>query len=73
MAHFAKISESNIVEEVLVVPNEHEEDGESYLHSLGLEGRWVQASYNWNFRGRFAAIGWPYDEENDVFTGPAAK
>jgi len=69
MAHFAKVEEG-IVVHVLVVSDEHENNGESYLHSIGLEGRWIQTSYNWRFRGRFAAIGWPYDEENDVFTGP---
>jgi hypothetical protein len=73
MAHFAKVDENNIVVDVLVVPDEHEHEGEAYLHGLGLLGRWIQTSYNWNFRGRFAAIGWPYDENNDVFTGPEQR
>ena len=51
MAHFAKIDENNIVVEVLVVPNEEEHRGEEYLNELGLEGRWIQTSYNENFRG----------------------
>jgi len=72
MAHFAKI-EDGIVTNVVVVDNEHEENGEEYLNSLGLEGRWVQTSYNANFRGKYAAIGDEYDEENDVFVGPVVE
>lgn len=69
MAHFAKI-ENGIVTEVLVVDNEHEADGEAYLNSLGLEGTWVQTSYNGNIRGKFAGKGDTYDAKNDVFVSP---
>ena len=66
MAHFAKI-ENGIVTEVVVVDNEHEQYGEQYLNDLGLSGRWVQTSYNGNFRGKFAGIGDTYDENADEF------
>lgn len=66
MAHFAKI-ENNIVTHVVVVDNEHEANGEAYLNSLGLEGTWVQTSYNKNFRKIFASIGDIYDSKNDWF------
>jgi hypothetical protein len=66
MAHFAKI-EDGLVTAVVVVDNEHEADGEAYLNSLGLEGTWVQTSYNGNFRGRYAAVGDTYDAEADEF------
>jgi hypothetical protein len=66
MAHFAKI-ENGIVTNIVVVDNEHEEYGEEYLNSLGLEGKWIQTSYNANFRVKYAAIGDEYDEENDWF------
>lgn len=66
MAHFAKI-ENEIVTNVVVVDNEHEADGEAYLNSLGLDGVWVQTSYNAGFRGKFAAIGDRYDVELDEF------
>lgn len=72
MAHFAKI-ENGLVTEVLVVANEHEENGEAYLHSLGLEGQWVQTSYNGNFRGKYAGIGDTYDAEQDIFISPAVE
>lgn len=72
MAHFAKI-ENGIVTNVLVVDNEHEADGEAYLNSLGLEGQWVQTSYNNNFRGKFAAIGDAYDAVADEFIAPVVE
>ena len=56
MAHFAKIVDG-IVTEIVVVDNAHEANGEAYLHSLGLDGKWVQTSYNANFGKKFAAIG----------------
>lgn len=59
MAHFAKI-EDGIVTAVLVVDNEHEANGEAYLNGLGLEGKWVQTSYNASFGKKFAAIGDTY-------------
>ena len=71
MAHFAKINENNIVELVLVVDNSEEHRGQEFLaEDLGLGGRWIQTSYNANFRGKYAGIGDIYDEENDVFLSP---
>jgi hypothetical protein len=77
MAHFAKINENNQVVMVTVVDNiniidssgnESEQLGNAFLNSIaGLEGRWVQSSYNGNFRGVHASIGDIYDETNDVF------
>ena len=69
MAHFAKI-EAGIVTQVVVVDNEHEADGEAYLNSLGLEGTWVQTSYNGNIRGKYAGIGDTYYAELDIFKAP---
>jgi hypothetical protein len=74
MAHFARIDDDNIVTEVVVVANEIEDRGEEFLsQDLGLGGRWVQTSYNNNFRGTFAAIGYSYDEANDVFVAPVTE
>jgi hypothetical protein len=72
MAHFAKI-EDGLVTQVVVVDNEHEADGEAYLNSLGLDGTWVQTSYNGNIRGKYAAIGDTYDEVADVFVSPVVE
>lgn len=72
MAHFARIDENNIVTEVLVVDNSLEHRGEDFLaNELGLGGRWIQTSYNNNFRRRFASPGYLYDETNDVFIEPS--
>ena len=67
MAHFAKI-ENDIVTNVIVIDNSVETDGALYItDTLGFEGEWIQTSYNSNFRGNYAGIGFTYDRENDVF------
>lgn len=77
MAHFAELDDNNIVQRVIVVNNEVllDEDGIEQ-EAIGIKfcqdllgGRWVQTSYNNNFRGTFAGIGFKYDEINDVFIG----
>ena len=60
MAHFAKI-ENGVVQQVVVVDNSHEAYGEKYLNDLGLEGTWVQTSYNANFGKKYAGIGDTFD------------
>jgi hypothetical protein len=71
MAHFAKIDDNNIVEEVLVIDNELEHRGEDFLaNELGLGGKWIQTSYNNNFRKQYAGVGYFYDEINDIFVSP---
>lgn len=70
MAHFAKVNENGIVENVIVVDNknaETEQEGKDFIASIGLEGNWVQTSYNRNFRNQFAGIGDIYDSVNDIF------
>lgn len=70
MAYFAKINDTNIVLEVIAVSNEtldyltfpeSEPVGQAFIASLGLEGEWLQTSYNANFRGVYAGIGFTYD------------
>ena len=71
MAHFAEIDSDNKVLRVLVVDNEQEHRGQEFLaEELGLGGTWIQTSYNNNFRGKFAGIGYTYDPVNDVFIEP---
>lgn len=72
MAHFAKI-ENGTVTAVVVVDNEHETYGEQYLNDLGLEGKWVQTSYNATFGGKFAGIGDTYDAKKNIFTTPVVE
>jgi hypothetical protein len=66
MAHFAKI-ENNIVTNIVVIDNQYEEDGEAYLNSIGLDGTWIQTSYNKNIRGKFAGLGDVYNSQKDRF------
>ena len=79
MAHFAKISSDNIVQQVIVVSNgdcgggdfpASEPIGQAFLASLGLTGEWLQTSYHANFRGKYAGIGDIYDSEADEFVAP---
>ena len=78
MAHFAKIDENNIVQQVIVVTNEDcgnlefpesEIIGQTFLNSIGLNGIWKQTSYNSNFRKNYAGIGNVFDESRDAFIG----
>jgi len=71
MAHFAEINENNIVTRVLVVDNSQEHRGQEFLaEELGLGGRWIQTSYNHNFRKQYAGVGYSYDEVKDEFVMP---
>ena len=70
MAHFAKINENNIVVNIQKVPDEEEHRGEVYLNAIGFEGRWIQTSYNSNFRKRYGGVGTTYLEDLDMFVPP---
>ena len=69
MAHFAKI-ENGLVTEVIVVANSDcgggdfpasNPIGQTFIASLGIDGDWQQCSYNANFRGCYAGIGYTFD------------
>ncbi len=70
MAHFAKLDDNNIVEQVIVVSNDDIKDangeetesiGVAFCHKLfGNDTNWKQTSYNSNFRGNYAGIGMTY-------------
>ena len=69
MAHFAKVS-NGVVQQVIVVANsdcaggslpESELAGQAFIASLGLSGEWKQTSYNANFRGAYAGIGYTWN------------
>lgn len=80
MAHFAELDQNNIVLRVIVVGNntlldedgvERENIGIAFCQSLlGADTRWVQTSYNGNFRVRYAGIGYTYDAVRDAFIEP---
>lgn len=69
MAHFAELDNENKVLRVLVTDNSLPNEGLNWLLD-NLGGRWVQTSYNNNFRGTFAGIGFTYDEDEDIFIAP---
>jgi hypothetical protein len=78
MAHFAQVQD-NIVQQVIVVSNddinnlpfpESEPMGQAFIASLGIVGYWLETSYNNNFRGTYAGIGYTYDAALDIFVAP---
>jgi hypothetical protein len=71
MAHWAQIDENNIVIQVTVGDNNDPAGDQGYQWLIdNIGGRWIQTSYNNNFRGVFAGIGYTYDENLDVFLPP---
>lgn len=71
MAHFAEIDSNNKVLRVLVVDNSREADGQNFLaDELGLGGTWIQTSYNANFGGKYAGIGYTWDGTNFITPEP---
>ena len=81
MAHFAELDENNIVTRVIVVHNNEllDENGIE-LEQKGIDfcvahygGTWIQTSYNGNFRGSYAGIGYIYDKTLDEFIAPVLE
>lgn len=78
MAHFARIDENGVVQQVVVVDNkdtadafgiEKEHIGAAHLEKV-LGGTWKQTSYNGNMRKNYAGIGYTYDAQRDAFIPP---
>jgi len=79
MAHFAQLNNHNIVQQVIVISDDvapdpapdNEAQGQAFIaHVLGLSGEWKQTSYNGNFRGVYAGVGYTYDSAIDEFVPP---
>ena len=79
MAHFARIDSNNVVRQVIVISDDvapdpapdNEQQGQAFIADvLGLSGTWLQTSYNGNFRGVYAGVGYTYDPDLDEFVAP---
>ena len=79
MAHFAQLNDENIVQQVIVISDDvapdpapnNEAQGQTFIADvLGLAGEWKQTSYNGNFRGVYAGLGYTYDPVLDEFVAP---
>lgn len=73
MAHYAFLDENNYVVEVIAGIDENElieglSPEEWYGRFRGM--KCLRTSYNHNIRGRFAGIGYYYDEQLDEFIAP---
>jgi hypothetical protein len=69
MANFAELK-NGFISNVIVISNndcndlpfpESEPVGQAFIASLGITGDWLQTSYNANFRGVYAGIGYTFD------------
>jgi len=65
MSHFAEIDNNNIVQRVIVAEQDFINSG-----AVGDSFRWVQTSYNNNFRKNYAGVGYTYDKTRDAFISP---
>jgi len=82
MAYFAQLNDDNMVLQVISVSNDVCGEptlgfpdtcaaGRAFIaNTLKLDGVWKQTSYNNNFRGTYAGIGFTYDADDDVFVAP---
>jgi hypothetical protein len=79
MAHFAELDASDKVMRVIVIDNnnnldpdgnENELYGAAFCRDLLGGSKWVQCSYNRNFRVHFPGRGWTYDSNRDAFIPP---
>lgn len=71
MSHWAELDNNNKVIRVLVGDNNDPNGDEGYQWLIdNLGGRWIQTSYNGNFRGEFAGVNFTYDESKDIFVAP---
>jgi len=82
MASFAELDNTNTVVRVISVSNDVCGEptldfpdtcaaGRAFIaNTLKLGGVWKQTSYNGNFRGTYAGIGYTYDASTDTFIAP---
>ena len=85
MAHFAKLDANNVVtfvstcnNSLLMVDGREVRDNEAAINHLNATVlssvapgvKWIQTSYNHNFRKMYASIGFIYSESADVFYPP---
>jgi hypothetical protein len=79
MAHFARLDENNIVIRVHRLNNdvlmkdgkENEQQGAEFLQNLHkTTDKFIQTSYNGNFRKNYTGKGDTYDQTRDAFISP---
>lgn len=80
MAHFAELNSNNEVTRIIVIDNQFclDENGNEVeqlginrcLEIFGTQSKWVQTSYNNNFRHKYASISDIYRYDLDAFIPP---
>ena len=76
MAHFAEVASDGIVNRVVVVSDEDAGEDcsqagvdwcDKNIPKTDPDCKWIQTSYNLNFRGRYAGPGYSWDEDDEIF------
>lgn len=77
MAHFVKLSDTNVVIDGIVISNEalepanEEASGQTFIQKLFNDGAtWLQTSYNGSIRYNYAGLDFTYDPIDDAFIAP---
>jgi hypothetical protein len=74
MAHWAEIDKNGFVVQVVVGNNNDATGDEGYQWLVdNLGGTWIKTSYNHNIRGKYAGIGYFYDDLLDEFIEPLTE
>jgi len=85
MAYFAELDDTNTVLRVISVSNDVCGEptlgfpdtcaaGRAFIaNTLKLGGNWKQTSYNGDFRGTYAGVGYTYDADLDEFVTPETE
>jgi hypothetical protein len=65
MSSFAKLDDNNIVIDVLIIPNEFDEEYLNYLNNIcGIDGKFVPANPT---DANYAIVGFRYHEKENAF------
>ena len=74
-AYAAQVDDNGVVSRVIVIPYCNDDDAEitAYCNAIGLPGRWIDTSFLGTRRGRFAAVGYLFDETLDTFVEPTIE
>lgn len=71
-SYAARVDDDGVVRQVISIPYMDDSDLKitAYCNSIGLDGLWMDTSFNASRRGKFASTGDKYDAEQDIFYDP---
>jgi hypothetical protein len=68
-AYAARVDENWVVREIVVIPFMDDDDNKitHYCNSIGLEGKWIDCSFQGSRRGVYPSVGDTYDPDRGEF------